>query len=210
MHRNRRNIAILCALLGSSLGSACRPAESGDPHIAQIQSLEDKSREQARQIAAKDAELENQQKVIQELRGLEGPRRLENLVRVGSIQIERLSGGYDDDGDGTHEGFVVYLRMQDQDGDVIKAAGSARVQLFDLSPEGAGQIVGQAQLEPDALRQSWYGKLMTSHYTIKVPWTDGKHPGNKSITAVVNFTELLTGRTFEAQHAAAVLGQARE
>jgi hypothetical protein len=180
-----------------------------DARITQIQQLQDKSEQQARLLAQKDEQLATQAKRIQELQGLTAERAIDNLVQVANIEIDRLSGGYDDNHDGVDEGVVVYLRLLDRDGDAIKAIGSARVRLFDLArPEGS-QLVGESSLDAAAMRPLWFGRLLTYHYTIKVPWSGGaKRADHKSITVVVDFTDLLTGKTFTAQKVVEVSGAA--
>jgi len=194
-----RTPTLLIAVLGAVAGLGCN-GQSSDPRIAEIQQLEDEIEQQGLAIAQKDEQLAGQAKRIQELQGAVGERAIENLVHVDKIEIERLSGGYDDNHDGIDEGVVVYLRLLDKEGDAVKAAGSAKVQILDLSrPEGS-RTVGELNLEAAALRPMWFGRLMTYHYTIKVPWSGGAdRPTARSLTVRVEFTELLSARTFDAQ-----------
>ncbi|HVP11308.1 MAG TPA: hypothetical protein VMV94_09005 [Phycisphaerae bacterium] len=180
-----------------------------DSRITQIQQLQDKTQEQARLLAQKDEQLAAQSKRIQELQGLTDERSLDNLVHVASIEIDRLSDGYDDEHTGVDQGVVVYLRLLDRDGDAIKATGNVRVRLLDLAkPEGA-QLVGEVSLDAAALRPLWYGRLLTYHYTIRVPWSAGaKRVEHKSITVIVDFTDLLSGKTFTTQKVVEVNGAA--
>lgn len=190
--------AALAALAGVGMG--CNGQVGGDARIAQIQELEDRVEQQGLAISQKDEQLAVQAKRIQELQGATAEQAIENLVHVDKIEIERLSGGYDDDHDGIDEGVVVYLRLLDKEGDAIKAAGSARVRLLDLSRPDGSHTVGEVALEAAALRPMWFGRLMTYHYTIKVPWSGGSEPlGARTVTVRVEFTELLSGKTFEAQ-----------
>jgi hypothetical protein len=178
----------------------CGPPGRPDVRMTRIQELQDKVEEQGRLLVEREQQIADQAKQIQKLEGLTEERRLDQLVHVEKIEIERLSGGYDDDHDGIDEGVVVYLRLIDADGDTIKVAGGARVRLFDLSrPEGS-RVVGELTLQPGELRPMWFGRFLTSHYTIKVPWSLGVEPtGERSITVVVSFTELLSGRVLETQ-----------
>lgn len=190
--------AALAALAGAGMG--CSGQVGGDARVARIQELEDRVEQQGLAISLKDEQLAVQAKRIQELQGATAEQAIENLVHVDKIEIERLSGGYDDDHDGIDEGVVVYLRLLDKEGDAIKAAGSARVRLLDLSRPDGSHTVGEVALEAAALRPMWFGRLMTYHYTIKVPWSGGPEPlGARTVTVRVEFTELLSGKTFEAQ-----------
>lgn len=183
-----------------SMGLACDGPTKGDQRITQNQELRDKVEGQARLLVEKDEQLASQAKRIQELQGLSEQRRLDALVHVDKIEIERLSGGYDDDHDGVDEGVVVYVRLLDSEGDTIKAAGGVRVRVLDLAKPEGSQLTGEAVLDAAALRPMWYGHFLTSHYTVKVPWANGaKQSEHKSLTVHVAFTDLLSGRVFEAQ-----------
>jgi hypothetical protein len=186
--------------------AGCNPP-GADPRVTQIQQLQDKNNELARSVAQKDERLSAQNQRIQELQGLSGERAIENLVHVDKIEIDRLSGGYDDNRDGVDDGVAVYLRLLDRDGDAVKASGGARVRLLDLARPDGSQLVGELSLDAAALRPLWYGRMLTYHYTIKVPWAgEAKRPEHKSITVVVDFTELLSGKTFTAQKVVDVSG----
>ncbi|MFH1420068.1 MAG: hypothetical protein ABII12_17475 [Planctomycetota bacterium] len=193
--------------LALPMGAACNDQGRADPRITQIQELQDKAAAQARRIVEKDEAILAQAARIRELQNLEGARSIENLIHVTRIELAPLSGGYDDDGDSVDEGVVAYVRLLDQDGDVIKATGGVRVRLIDLSnPEGQ-QLVGGLALDAAGLKPLWFGRLLTSHYTIKVPWADGaKRAEHKSITVHVTFTDLLSGEVFETQKAVEVRG----
>ncbi len=187
---------------------ACNGTTQSDPRVTQIQELQDKLEQQGRMLAQKDEQIAAQATRIQSLQGLTGERAIENLVHVETIQIERLSGGFDEDGDGLDDGVVVYLKLLDQDGEAIKAAGRVRVRLMDLSQPSERQRVGELSMDPAVLRTQWYGRFLTSHYTLHVPWTGGQRPAGTSITILVTFEELLSGRSFQAQSVVGFSGAA--
>lgn len=189
----------LLATLLLIFGAGCNGTVA-DPRVTKIQQLEDRIAEQTRQLQKKDEEIAQQSRMIQELRVLNGEERLARLVRVDRIELERLSGGYDENRDGVDDGVVAYLRLRDEDGDTIKAAGSVVLEAYDLAAPQSEQLVARAELDADAVQAAWFGRFMTSHYTIKAPWIDGRVPAHRRITISVRFTELLTGRTFETQH----------
>jgi hypothetical protein len=171
-----------------------------DAHIKQIQELQDKVADQGRQLAAKDGQIKSQSDTIQQLRGGGGKLDTDSLVHVGKIELEGLSGGYDDNSDGVDDGIVLYLRVLDTEGEVIKSAGSASIRLLDLSkPEGQQSLLA-ASFTPEQLKTLWFGRFMTAHYTIKFPFDEKfKRLTGDTLTAVVTFSELLTGRSFDTQ-----------
>lgn len=196
--RNWLSGALAFGLAFACLGCNTRP----DAHIAQIQELEDKLAAQGRSLAEKDATLAQQAAEIQRLRGMDDRTRYDRLVRVDRIGLDRLSGMYDDNRDGVPDGIVLYVRLYDADNDVLKAAGSVRVSLYDLSlPEGQ-QSLARLDYSAEELKPLWFGRFMTSHYTLRLPFGPNcRKPSGQTVTAVVVFTDLLTGRSFEAQKA---------
>ncbi|OWY71891.1 hypothetical protein B7486_09570 [cyanobacterium TDX16] len=196
-------------LLVLSLGLAgCLQPDSGDSRITQIQQLEDRIESQNRELIQQKSQIAEQARQIQTLQGLSEPDRLARLVHVDKIRLQSLSGGYDDDRDGIDDGAVAYLQLLDAQGDVIKAAGSVVMEVFDLAAPDAERQVLMHQLGPEELAATWFGRFMTSHYSIKAPWPSGRMPAHKSLTIVVRFTELLTGESFEVQLPVKVNGPA--
>ncbi len=134
------------------------------------------------------------------LRG-QPPETAEQLVVPASIRLEGLSGGYDRDGEPGDEGVVLYVQPIDRDGSVIKATGTLDVKLFDLArPEGRMEI-GSYHFDVEQTRQMWYGRMWTHHFTAYCPFPEGVFPVNGDVTAVVTFTDLLTGRALRVQQA---------
>lgn len=190
--------AIAFGLALTGFGCITRP----DTHIAQIQELEDKLAAQGRSLAEKDATLAEQASEIQRLRGMDDRARYDRLVRVDRIDLDRLSGAYDDNHDGAPDGIVLYLRLYDAENDILKAAGSLRVSLYDLSLTEGQQSLARVDYSADELKPLWFGRFMTSHYTVRLPFgSQCRKPAGQTITAVVVFTDLLTGRSFEVQKA---------
>ena len=192
--RHWRGLIVLCLCAPV----ACKPPPPSN-RITESQALEDKLIAQQQAIAQRDRQIAEQSNLIQELRKLKGDRSIEKLYHVEKIEVERLSGPYDDDRDGKSDGIVTYLSLFDQDGDVCKSAGSASVRLLDLSSRPPTTIA-EANWTAEQLRPLWYGRFMTQHYTLRIPWPPSlkDHPPAK-LTILAQFTDSLTGKTFEAQ-----------
>lgn len=175
--------------------------------VTKIQDLEDKIRTQGEMLSMKDAQLAEQAQELRQLRKSPTPAPLSELVHVEKIEIDRLSGGYDENRDGKPDGIRVYMRPIDQFGGRLRAAGDIHVKLLDLTAPENGQLVGEARWSNAELKDLWYGALMSSeHYTLSVPWRNSASPPlGKTITVLVTFKDLLTQRTFDAQRAVDVL-----
>lgn len=146
------------------------------------------------------AQVASQQQQIQTLQALGGPDRLEKLFRVQRILLGRHSGGIDLDNIGGDDGIRVYLRPIDQSGSVIKVAGEAKVQLFDLAGEPGETLVGQRTWTVEQLASQWASGFVSHHFTLTCLWADAENPpAHKQITVRVEFIDYLTGKTFSAQ-----------
>jgi hypothetical protein len=154
-------------------------------------------------IATKDHELVSQQSTIQELnqqlavvRAFK-PDDLQKIYYPEKLAIDSLTGGENYDGQPGDDGVTVYLKPIDRDGDVIKVAGDIRVELFDLS-KPSDNLIAKLHVPVEQVSKNWYGKLMTYHYTVRVPWQKGP-PGNPEITVRATFVDYLTQRVLTAQ-----------
>lgn len=226
---------LLSGLCLTAAISACGGPSAGlkadADRIGEIQRLRDENQRLKTELAQKNDRLAEQAGAIATLRGLEGDRSLDRVVHVAGIQIDRLSGGYDDNRDGIDDGVVVYLLLQDQFGGGIRATGSAGVTLLNLTQADKPSVIADKKFTVDELEKLWYGTFLASHYTIKLPWesagsgatvgsttqssqgeasaeANSHRPPAREITVVVTFTDLLTGRAHTAQQVVTVTGYA--
>ncbi len=169
--------------------------DRGPSPLAQCKTQLDQAREDnsrlIKQLAQANQTIQNQSKQIDALQHF-GTQRMADLIHVQSLQLDRLTGGYDDNHDGYDDGVVVYLQPLDQHGHIIEAAGATRVRVFELQKEP--KLIGEADLTVPELAKNWAGRLWTQHYTLRCPFA--KKPESQNITLLVEFTELLTGKTF--------------
>lgn len=189
---------IVPGLLAALLCCGC-PPPNGTQTIAEAQrlrDLEERTRRLEGDLAARDDVIRRQADQIRELQQQAAGAPAAQLSHASRIELDAMTGGYDADGSPGDDGVVVYVRPYDVDGDSLKAAGSVRVQVLDLAAAGDAQTVGEVSLDAAALRKTWYGKLMTSHYTIRCPWRAGP-PQHADLVVRVQFIDLLTGKPFE-------------
>lgn len=202
---------VLCALtlmvVGCFGGDTPEEVRESSERVTRIQELEDKIRTQGELLSMKDAQLADQAQELRGLRKTPSSAPLEELIHVERIEVDRLSGGYDDNKDGRPDGIRVYLRPYDQFGGYLRAAGRIHVKLLDLTAPTQDQLVGEAKWDNRELADLWYGALMSSsHYTLSVPWRNPASPPiGKTITVLVTFTDMLSNRTFDAQRAIDVI-----
>lgn len=176
---------------------------TGCPDTAVLELRKENSRlkegvaERDRQIGALSAALEECNRQLRDARGI-SPETLDKIFYAESIVIDRLSGGEDYDGQPGDDGVTVYLQPVDRAGDALKVAGEARIELFDLGMPPGRNLIAAYSFPVEKVRESWYGKFWTYHYTFKCPWQHGP-PENPEITVRATFVDYLTKRVMTAQ-----------
>jgi hypothetical protein len=190
----------LLSLLGGALGG-CQPMVAKDKFDKLDQQWLD-SQQQNRDLTRRTKELEEtigrQNQQITELQNL-GPKRLDKLFYVTGLELGRRSGGLDTDGKDGDDGVMVYLQPVDRDGHVIKAAGEATIQLYDLANKPDENMIGEYRWPLDELGKRWAGGFLgSSQFSLMCPWLHGP-PAHDQLTIRVTFIDYLTGKTFTAQ-----------
>lgn len=118
---------------------------------------------------------------------------LDKLFTTSGLDFGRLTDGYHPDPDQPGDTMLkIYVVPIDGAGDEIKAAGSFRVELFDLAL-GATNRIGQWDFDLHAAKADWYGPLLYS-YVLDCPWQTV--PVHAKLLARVTFTDALTHRIF--------------
>jgi hypothetical protein len=86
----------------------------------------------------------------------------------------------------------------DSRGDIVKAAGSVDVQLWDLKNEETDAKIGQWQIQPDQLQQFWFAAIVTNYkLTLNLDKPIEKY--DQPLVVKITFTDHLTGKTFQEQ-----------
>lgn len=127
-----------------------------------------------------------------------GEKRLEKLYYVTSIALGDYTGGISTDGSDWHDAVKVFLLPTDQDGAVLKAAGSVKIQLYDLAAASDQNLIGECEYGIDEVRKHWSSGFLTYHFSFVCPWKKGLRP-HEDVTVRVEFVEYLTGKHLTAQ-----------
>lgn len=190
----RRSFGLVALAVLSSLGG-CPEAPSIDLRRENMR-LQEEIKKKDNELAAQFATISELNKQLMTARAFK-PDDLEKIFYPEKLQIDSLTGGENYDSNPGDDGVTVYVRPIDKDGDVVKAAGDVRVELFDLA-RTTDNLIGRYDVPVDAARKLWYGKLGTYHYTVKCPWLHGP-PQHDEITLRVTFRDYLTQRVITAQ-----------
>ena len=164
----------------------------------QIDKLKEQNAQLQKQVEQVKSENEGLKSQVQVLSGLPERVKGENLYHLQKIRIGEYTNIYDKDKDGKIERLIVYIQPIDEDGDIIKAAGSVDVQLWDLSKEGNQALLCKGHVKPEQLKKLWVSALLT-HYRLEFDVTGKIDEFKDPLTVKVTFTDYLTGKVFEDQ-----------
>jgi len=120
--------------------------------------------------------------------------RLDQLYTTHGLQFTKLTGGFSPDEIGPDQMVKVGVDPIDQDGEALKAAGSFKIELFDLAEPQTR--IGVWNFSTEQARDHWYGRVYFYSYVFECPWQTP--PLHTDLLVRVTFTDELTGRTFTA------------
>jgi hypothetical protein len=118
--------------------------------------------------------------------------QLAKLFTTHGVTIVAGTGGYSDDPNGPDQVLKVFVCPTDETGEKIKAAGSFKVEMFDLDEKDTR--LGTCEFTTEQARNDWVNVLAIRCYVLTCPWQE--RPRHASIHLKVTFTDELTGRQF--------------
>jgi len=177
---------------GCGIGSARK-----HPLELKVEALQQEKAEVARDLEQCQVEKEQLRQQVKALAVLPKEGR-ENFYKLTSVRIARFTGFYDTDKDGRREKLLVYVQPTDTNGDIIKAAGTVHVQLWNLNGPGDQSLIGEWQVEPDRLRKLWVGALV-SDYRLAFDVSLTPELLAQPLTVKIAFTDYLTGEVLRDQ-----------
>lgn len=194
LRQNRRSLPPTLALI------ACVICGCGETAVLELRRendrLKDELSQKQQEVLAQHATIQELNQQLTVVRAFK-PDDLQKIYFPEKLEIATLTGGEDYDGRPGDDGVSVYLKPVDRDGDVIKVAGDIRVELFDLS-KPSDNLIAKVHVPVEQAGKMWYGKLMTYHYTVRVPWQKGP-PASPDLTVRATFVDYLTQRVLTAQ-----------
>jgi hypothetical protein len=172
--------------------TACTPQQAArlDANmLVEIDRLRTSNEELRKQLLQRDEQIV----VLQKL----GDKRLDRLYSVRRISLASGTGGANTDDKPGDDAVKVNVEPIDQHGSVLKAAGNAKVQVFDLAAPEGKNLLAECDYDPNAAARNWVSGLFSSYYSFILPLP--VTPAHGDLTVRVEFTEYLTGKTFTAQ-----------
>jgi hypothetical protein len=193
----RITIAILiCATLSFAIG--CKSSDFRVAVASEVVELKQQNRQCEDKLKKSQARVEQLKKQVATLSELKSGLKLESIYNLQSVKITRYTGFYENEA-GKKERLVVYIQPIDDDGDIIKAAGSVAVQLWDLD-RAEKPLLAQWQIEPNELKKMWVSSIMGANY--RLPFDVGEKIADvkDDLTVRVTFTDYIFGKIFTAEH----------
>jgi len=185
-------VTLLLLAGGCGIGS-----ERKDPQVLKAERLRQEKAELTGDVQQYRAEIEQLKTQVRALSALPEDER-SNPYELVTVKIARITNFYDKDSDGKREKLIVYVEPMDMDGDVVKAAGTVAVQLWNLNNPNGEALLGQWNVEWPALRKLWFASIVTGYrLTFDVPETIDVL--SEPLTVKLTFTESLTGETLRDQ-----------
>lgn len=192
---------IVLTMLAPILLSGCGiGSERKDPLEIKAQQIAMEKTELMKDLQQCKAENVQLAEQIGALSGLPKDGR-DNPYELQSVRISRLTNFYDTDNDGQRETFIVYIQPIDPEGDIVKAAGTVDVQLWNLNNLSGQALLGQWQVQPTELRRLWFDTLVSASYRLTFDTPKTIDVLADPLTVKVTFTDYLTGELFRNQRA---------
>ena len=193
-------VGVSLALAGGSLSCFPKPNRANIELRKQVQTLEDKNVGLERRHAVDVAQM----RAMRSDRAVDTlpPDRLALLFTASAIKFKSIVIGEDlDPASPGDEGFKIGLTPVDQAGDEFKSSGSIAIELFDLAADPAR--IGSWTFTTAEAQPKWLSTFVFDGYIFSLPWQTP--PAHDRLMVKATFTEELTGRVFEAEHALTIV-----
>lgn len=133
--------------------------------------------------------------------GLKPGLNVKSIYSLEGVNLTKYSGIYDKNNDSIKESLIVYVQPIDNTGDVVKAAGTVDVQLWNLNTGDKNALLGEWHIGPQELKKLWFSTLLSTNYRLIFNVGDKIKGLTEPLTVKVTFTDYLTGQKFEQQKA---------
>jgi outer membrane murein-binding lipoprotein Lpp len=178
------------------LGGCASEREIACEH--KIGDLEAQKADLAAQVNHLEVERRDMRQQLKSLSGIRREAKLEKAEMVRRIKLGKSTGLSDKDKDGIAETLVVFLQPTDKMGDVLKAAGTAKVELWDLASARGVKLLDRS-FPADELEGKWVKGFFTNGYRMVFDLGPEISKRGHDLTLRVAFTSYLTGRTYTTQ-----------
>jgi hypothetical protein len=125
------------------------------------------------------------------------PGRLAALFTTHGLEFTNATSGDNPDATATFDTQLkLGINAVDQEGTSIKAAGSFKIEAFDLD-DPAHPLIGTWTFDETQSKAMFFSRFALYGYVLTCPWQT--KPVHENLTVKASFTDSLTGLTFTAQ-----------
>ncbi len=192
----RCRIALLLFFLPLFCISGCRSNNSGklESELRTRDQLYREALEEQRRMEVNNLALRQELDVLRH--GNKGtPDQLISTFGVKRIVLGRATGGVDQDNIPGEELLQVIVEPRDSEEHAFKAPGILQIYVLETTPQGIKTPLSMWEIPPDKLQTSWKAGLLSTGYTLTMPWKIV--PIYENVRIVVRFVTP-DGRAFEA------------
>ena len=179
--------------------AGCNEANEKAQLLDQVEQLTDEKSQLTSRIEQSESQKKQLQEQVQVLSALPEDVKGENLYKLQQIKLGRFTDFYDKDDDGEKEILIVYIQIIDDQGDKMKASGTAEVELWDLDQPNGQAKLGNWKVGPQELKKLWYSTMLSINYRLTFDISEIVKDFDKPYTVKVKFTDYLSGRVFKEQ-----------
>jgi hypothetical protein len=185
-----------CALL---FFSGCNSGQRIAELQTKVNNLTSENNELKSEIEQKNADNEELEKRLVVLQNLPDDVKGINLYHIVDVKIQNYSGLFEKNDDGGFDSLIVRVQPIDSYGDIIKAAGSVDVELWNLNKPETQALIGKWHVGVKELKEEWVSAWGITNYRLSFDISDKIEKFDEPLTIKMNFTDFLSGRVFQAQ-----------
>ena len=164
-----------------------------------IEALKKENTDLSMQVQTLQQENDQLNEQVDTLSVLDKNTRLQNIDTLDKIRINKRTGLYDTDENGTKETLIVYVEPLDTAQDYVKAVGTVKVELWNLNSDIVDVKLADWTLEPTETQKFWGGNIFASYYRLPFEIADILSGQEKELTVKVTFTDFFSGRVCRNQ-----------
>jgi hypothetical protein len=169
----RLRFVLLCLVLG--LAAGCRNRDLLENELRHREELYRDALDEQRKAECRVESLQREVEVLRQGQPKLSPEQAALSLGVKRITLGRATGGYDKDGLPGDELLQVVVEPRDCDDHVIKAPGTLQICALEITPQGLKLPLCTWQLGPEELSKTWKQGLLSTGYTLFLPWKQQPH-----------------------------------
>ena len=127
----------------------------------------------------------------------EAAKAVEDPFRAVAVRFGKFTGGINADGRPGDQRLKVVLEPLDAEGDVVKRAGSLKLEALEPGGKEATPI-GRWAWPTEEFAKTWLSGLGLYAYVLKLDWPGGKPPASDRVLLRARFTAL-SGEVLQAE-----------